>query len=400
MSLTYATPAPPVAGPAADRLPWRALSVLALLGFLLISTETMPAGLLPQISAGMGTSEGIAGQYVSAYALGTILVTVPAIALTRGFRRKPLLLLGIVGFVLANALTAVAPDVVLALAARFVAGGFSGMLWGLLAGYAVRITPPALTGRALSLVVAGAPVGIAFGTPLGTWLGTTFDWRWSFGGLAVLTVVVLVLAALLVPDAAGQRAATGLPLARVVRIPGVAAVLAVIFAWMLGNSTTYTYVAPYLRDAGSGVSVELLLLVFGVASIGGLALTAALVDRHPQALVLACTAVFAAAGVVLAVGHRSPVAVYAAVVLWGVTFGGASPQLQRPLSAVSGDDADVANAFLPVAFNLAIFAAGVLGAVLLGAAGGLVVPLAMTVFGVLALLVVVASRRSVYPGAR
>ncbi len=328
------------------------------------------------------------------------MVTVPAIALTRGFRRKPLLLLGVVGFVLANVLTAVAPDVVLALVARFVAGGFSGMLWGLLAGYAVRITPPALTGRALSLVAAGAPVGIAFGTPLGTWLGTTFDWRWSFGGLAVLTVVVLALAAILVPDAAGQPAATGLPLARVVRIPGVAAVLAVIFAWMLGNSTAYTYVAPYLRDAGSGVSVELLLLVFGIASIGGLALTAALVDRHPQALVLACTAVFAAAGVVLALGHRSPVAVYVAVVLWGVTFGGASPQLQRPLSAVSGDDADVANAFLPVAFNLAIFAAGVLGAVLLGAAGGLVLPLAMTVFGVVALLVVVASRRSVYPGAR
>ncbi|WP_258725060.1 hypothetical protein [Cellulomonas sp. NS3] len=62
MSLTYAAPAPPVARPPADRLPWRALSVLALLGFLLVSTETMPAGLLPLISAGMGTSEGIAGQ--------------------------------------------------------------------------------------------------------------------------------------------------------------------------------------------------------------------------------------------------------------------------------------------------------------------------------------------------
>lgn len=399
MSLSYAAPAAPVETPP-DRLPWRALSVFALLGFLLISTETMPAGLLPQIADGMGTSEGVVGQYVSAYALGTIVVTIPAIALTRRFRRKPLFLLGIVGFLLANLLTAIASDVPLALVARFVAGGFSGMLWGLFAGYAVRISPPALTGRALSLVAAGAPVGIAFGTPLGTWLGTTFDWRWSFGGLAVLTVVVLALTVLLVPDASGQAAANRLPLARVFRIPGVAAILAVIFTWMLGNSTAYTYIAPYLHDAGAGVSIELVLLVFGIASIGGLILTAVLVDRHPQALVIPSIAVFAVAGVILVVGHASPVAIYAAVVLWGLTFGGASPQLQRPLSAVSGHNADVANSFLPVAFNLAIFAAGILGAILLGTAGGVAVPLTMTVFGLVALLVIVTYRRSVYPGGR
>lgn len=400
MSVTYAAPAPTVRTPP-EQLPWRALSVFALLGFLLISTETMPAGILPQIAAGMGTSEGVVGQYVSAYALGTILVTIPAIALTRGLRRKPLYLAGIVGFLLANTVTALSSDIALSLVARFVAGGFSGMLWGLFAGYAVRISPPALAGRALSLVAAGAPVGIAFGTPLGTWLGTTFDWRWSFGGLAVLAVVVLVLTAIVVPDASGQPATDRLPLARVFRIPGVAAVLAVIFAWMLGNSTTYTYIAPYLRAAVSGVSIELLLVVFGVASIAGLVVTAAFVDRYPRGLVTSSIAGFAVAGVILVVGHRSPVAIYVAAVLWGLTFGGASPQLQRPLSAVSGDNADVANSFLPVAFNLAIFAAGVLGAVLIATAGGLVVPLTMTAFGAVALVVIVMSRRSVYaPGRR
>lgn len=40
-------------------------------GFLLIATETMPAGLLPQIVAGLAITEGTAGQFVSAYALGT-----------------------------------------------------------------------------------------------------------------------------------------------------------------------------------------------------------------------------------------------------------------------------------------------------------------------------------------
>lgn len=54
-----------------DRLPWASLLVMALMGFLLIATETMPAGLLPQIVAGLAITEGTAGQFVSAYALGT-----------------------------------------------------------------------------------------------------------------------------------------------------------------------------------------------------------------------------------------------------------------------------------------------------------------------------------------
>lgn len=144
---------------------------------------------------------------------------------------------------------------------------------------------------------------------------------------------------------------------------------------MLGNSTTYTYIAPFLNAAGSAVSIEILLVVFGIASIGGIALTAALVDRRPRTPVVGCLAGFTISGLVLFVGHESPVTVYAAIALWGLTFGGASPQLQRPLSAVSGNDADVANSFLPVAFNLAIFAAGILGAAVLNTAGALALPL-------------------------
>ena len=187
-----------------------------------------------------------------------------------------------------------------------------------------------------------------------------------------------------------------MPLGRVIRIPGVAPILFVIFAWMVGNTTTYTYIAPFLNAAGSGVAIEILLVVFGIASIAGIALTAALVDRHPRALLVSCLTVFTVAGVILIIGHQSPVAIYTAIALWGLTFGGASPQLQRPLSAVSGGDADVANSFLPVAFNLAIFAAGILGAVVLTTVGGLFLPVTISFFGVIGLLTVLRYRTSIY----
>ena len=129
-------------------------------------------------------------------------------------------------------------------------------------------------------------------------------------------------------------------------------------------------------------------------------LTAALVDRHPRALLVSCLAGFTLAGVILVLGHQSPAAIYGAIILWGLTFGGASPQLQRPLSAVSGDDADVANSFLPVAFNLAIFAAGILGAFVLTSMGALLLPVTISVFGVVGLLVVLHFRDTIYPKNR
>lgn len=378
------------------RLPLAALLVLAATGFVLIGAETMPAGLLPQIAAGLSTSEGTVGLLVSAYALGTVVVTIPAITLTRGFDRKPLLLIGIAGLLFANTVTAFSDSVPLSLATRFLAGAFSGVLWGMLATYGRRISPPASAGRSLAIVSTGAPVGIAFGTPLGSWLGTTFDWRWSFGGLSIITAVVFVLVVLLVPNIAGQAAEHRKPLRAVIRIPGVGVVLAVIAVWMLGHSTAYTYIAPFLRSAGSDAGVDIVLVVFGLASIAGIAVTGALLDRFPQLLLHGTVIVFTGAGVLLLIGNGSALLVFVAVALWGVAFGGAPAQLQSALTISGGPDADVANSFLPVAFNIAIFAAGILGAGVLAAGGGFAPMLVMVVLGVVALALTVIGRRTAF----
>ena len=58
---------------APDRLPIGALLALAMTGFICIVTETLPAGLLPLISEGLAISPSMAGQMVTAYALGSVL---------------------------------------------------------------------------------------------------------------------------------------------------------------------------------------------------------------------------------------------------------------------------------------------------------------------------------------
>ncbi|WIB16954.1 MFS transporter [Curtobacterium sp. MCPF17_050] len=389
--------AAPAGTAAPERMPWLSLFLLTAMGFVLVTMETMPAGLLSAIASGLSTSESTIGLMISAYALGTIVVTVPAITLTRGFRRKPLLLTAITVLVLGNTLTALSGVVALSLASRLLAGAASGVVWGMFAAYARKISPPSRAGLSLAVVSVGAPLGFALGTPLGSALGTAFGWRWSFGGLSAIGVIVLVLIVVVVPDVEGRSAASRLPVRRVISKPGVAVVLAVIAAWMLGHNTIYTYIEPYLRVAGNGIGVDVLLLLYGIASVVGVAITGAVIDRHPRTLLHASVLVFIAAAVTLLAVHASAPAVVVAAVLWGLGFGGASTQLQTALTVAGGDDADVASAFLPVAFNVAIFAAGIVGALLLTAFDGLVLPATMTVLGVVAFVLTLVGRRTAFP---
>jgi MFS family permease len=168
-------------GPASTQqsggLPVWKLLALTMAGFLAIMTETMPAGLLPQIGQGLGVSEALAGQLVTLYALGSVLAAIPVIAATRSWNRRQLFLLAIVGILVFNSITAMSSHYGLTLVARFIAGMAAGVVWGLLAGYARRLAPPHLQGRALALAGLGQPIALAIGVPLGTLLGTLFDWR-------------------------------------------------------------------------------------------------------------------------------------------------------------------------------------------------------------------------------
>ena len=383
-----------------DGLPTAALLIMALMGFVLIASETMPAGLLPQIADGLHVGEATAGQLVSAYALGTVLAAIPATAATRGLRRKPLAVGGMAGILLANVVTAVSPEIAVSLGVRLFAGACSGLLWGILAGYARRISPPDLAGRALAIASIGVPAGLAFGTPLGSWIGSTWGWRYSFATLSVLAIVTIVLTLIVVPDASGQRAASRMPVAKVFALPGVALILVVIFAWMLAHNTFYTYIASYLGFAGVGLSTQVALVTFGLAAIVGVWVTGLLIDRALRVLVLSSIAAFVAAGVVFAVAHDSPAAVIAAIVLWGAAFGGAATQLQTAMAEASGENADVANSLVGVAFNVAIFGGGVAGAVLITVDDGLGLPIVMIVLALVALCVASVARRSAFPPQR
>ncbi|QHA07247.1 MFS transporter [Streptomyces broussonetiae] len=386
---------------AEERLPvWRLLAFTTA-GFLAIMTETMPAGLLPQIGDGLNVSEALAGQLVTLYAIGSTVAAIPVIAATRSMRRRPLLLYAVGGLFVFNTVTALSDSYPLTLVARFVAGMASGVIWGLLAGYARRLVPAALQGRALAVVGVGQPIALTFGVPLGTWLGSLFDWRGVFWIMSAVALALMVWVRALVPDQPGQQAEQRLPIRAIFTTPGVRPVLAVVFFWILAHNILYTYIAPFLDKAGLGGRVDLALLVFGASAIVGIWATGLLVDRRLRAVTLVSLAVFAAAALVLGIGHSSQVAVFLGIVAWGLTFGGAPTLLQTAIADAAGEGADVAQSMLVTIFNLAVAGGGLVGGVLLGAAGATSFPWVLLALALIALVVVQTARRHGFtPGGR
>ncbi len=348
------------------QLPLGALLALAMTGFICIVTETLPAGLLPEIGSGLGVSASLAGQMVTVYALGSLLAAIPLTIATQSWRRRTVLLVTVVGFLVFNSLTALSSDYWLTLIARFFAGVSAGLAWSLIAGYARRMVAPHLQGRALAVAMVGTPIALSLGVPMGTWLGGFMGWRMAFGLMSGMTLVLIVWVLIKVPDYPGQSSSQRLPLRQVFLTPGVRSVLAVVFTWMLAHNILYTYVAPFVSRAGLDRDVDLVLLTFGVAALASIWLTGRLVDRHLRTTVLASLALFAAVSIFLGVFSGSAVAVYVGVFIWGLTFGGAATLLQTALADAAGKGSDVALSMNVVVWNSAIAGGGLLGGVLLG----------------------------------
>ncbi|MDH0746889.1 MFS transporter [Pseudomonas sp. GD03842] len=379
------------------KLPLGALLALAMTGFICIVTETLPAGLLPEIGRGLEVSPSLAGQMVTVYALGSLLAAIPLTIATQGWRRRTVLLLTVVGFLVFNSATALSSNYWLTLIARFFAGVSAGLAWSLIAGYARRMVAPRLQGRALAVAMVGTPIALSLGVPLGTWLGGFMGWRMAFALMSGLTLVLIAWVLIKVPDYPGQSSRQRLALRQVLFTPGVRSVLAVVFTWMLAHNILYTYIAPFVAKAGLASQVDRVLLAFGVAALAGIWLTGQLVDRHLRMAVLASLATFAAVAIFMGLFSGSAAAVYTGVFLWGLSFGGAATLLQTALADAAGEGADVALSMNVVVWNSAIAGGGVLGGVLLDQWGVVAFPSVLLVLLLLSLAIAFRARVHGFP---
>ncbi|GGN04078.1 MFS transporter [Lentzea pudingi] len=345
-----------------NTLPWRALLALTLTVLLGCLTEVLPAGLLLAMSEDLRVSPSAAGQLVTVYAVTTAATAVPLTALTSRLPRKHVLVALVLGFIATNLVIALSPSYGVILCARVASGAITGVMWSLVAVYAMRIAPPRQAGRALAVAMAGTPVGFAVGVPAGTALGDLVGWRWSFAAMGLIAVPLLcwiltVLPAITTERARPTRAA----------LPMLRPVLAMVFVYALGHNMLYTYLGPTLARLAQEKLLSTALLVFGVAAVCGILAVGSTMDRNPRAVLGWCPLLTAAGIVVLAVSDDAATTLMACAV-WGLAFGGAPTAFQSVTALIAGRDADRAQSLTIAAWNGAVAGGAAVGGVVLDTA--------------------------------
>ncbi|GGS85235.1 MFS transporter [Nonomuraea spiralis] len=340
------------------RRPAVGLAVLFTVALTTITTETLPMGLLPQMSDGLGASQDRIGWLVGGYSLVIIVITMPLATMTARLDRRRLLVLIMGLFAVGNALLAIAPNYPTALLARLVTASGHGVLWSAMAGYAASLVTRDKAGRAVAVVFAGNSAALTAGVPLGTLLGQAAGWRTGFAVLSGLSALLLVAARILLPEQSASPAPSGLRGA--LRLPSVRIVTAATALVMLGQFTLHTYLVPYLGDADqSGGATTVALFVFGAAGILGVWAAGLLADRGTGRYLLVTLGLHAAAIAVLpATGGAVTVAVIA---VWGLAYAALPTLLQTFALKTAPHAVAAASTLFIIAFNLGITAGSTLG---------------------------------------
>lgn len=391
--MTLPQTAPTPALPAAP-FPYGRVLLLALGVLTTVTTEMLPAGVLPAIARDFGTPLGGAGAFLSTWAVTIGVASLPLVRLLGRLDRRTVLAGALGVMAVANAAVAVVPVFELAIAFRVVAAAAHGVFWSIVMVVAASLAPAGRMGRAVSLTTAGSTAALLLGIPLGTAVGEVAGWRAAFLGLAaVMAVVAVAVRAVLPPRPA---AAPAPPSGRAVRGGGFGRVILIAVAQLLvaaGHFTTYAYIAPLLTAAGvPSDQVSALLFAFGVGGVVGFVLATVVADRLPRAgLAVALAALAVALGLAAVATGAALVAV---LVLWGIALG-AIPALffARTLGVAPPGGRDTASALAVVSFNFGIAAGAVVGGLLVDSVGAGSTPVVAAAFAVAAFAVAVGSYR-------
>jgi DHA1 family inner membrane transport protein len=351
------------------------LFALAIGGFAIGTTEFATMSLLPMFAKGLGIDAPTAGHVISAYALG-VVVGAPVIAVLGARLARRTLLTVLMGmFALANGMSALAPNYHWMLFFRFLSGLPHGAYFGGAALVATSLVPENRRTVAVGRVFLGLTFATIIGVPVADWLGQAIGWRWSFGLVALLGVLTMILVWLLAPAEPADPESSPMRELGALRRPQMWLTLGIGAIGFGGMFAVYTYLADILGVV-TGVSVQsvpVVLSVFGVGLTIGNILVPIFADR---ALMRTTGMLLASSVVSLAIFPLMAANVWTITVdVFLIGVGGAlGTLLQTRLMDVAEDAQGLAAALNHSAFNTANALGPFLGGLAISAGYGWTAP--------------------------
>lgn len=304
----------------------RAIYVLSLGVFTMVTSEFVVAGLMPQLAYGLGVTVPEIGYLITAFAVamaaGGPFLTVALLRLTPKTGLMTLFAIFFAGNVLAATATGYGTMV----AARVITGVAAQAFFGIAISLTARLTREQVRGRAVAAVMNGLMLGTLLGLPLATVVGGHFGWRAAFWAIGALTVLAAAATLAGVP-ALTRQAEGGSFRAELGVFRNRRLWLALSTSTLVIGATfsAFSYFTPILTEVTGFAdgTVPVLLIAYGAATVVGNLVVGRLADRHAVPVLaagLALNLVFLGAFALLADLPVPAVAAMLGIGLTGVTM--------------------------------------------------------------------------------
>lgn len=173
--------------------------IMTATAFILGFSEFNIIGVLNDIARQFSVSVATVGYLVTIFAL-VYAISTPIFTSLVGQRKLLKVLIGLMSiFTIGNLITVMASSYLLLVVSRIMIALVSGVSISLIMTFAIKLAPKEKKAWLIAWVYSGFSIAAVLGMPIGTWVSENFGWRTSFLVITVLSVVITVLLAVLLP---------------------------------------------------------------------------------------------------------------------------------------------------------------------------------------------------------
>lgn len=318
--------------------------VLALVSFLVGTSNYIISGILDRIAETMGTSVAAAGQLITVYSLAYAVGTPIFMALTAKMDRRKLLLYSLGLFIASNLLTFILSGFGLFIAARIITALGAGVVTVNALSIASKIASPGKQASAIANVTMGITASLIIGVPLGRMVASAFGWKAVFLAIAIVGVIAMLVIAAVFPRIQGDKPVPLIKQFALLKKPQVLVALAITFFWLGGYSLAYTYISPFLLEVThlNDSLISAALFVFGIASLIGSKVGGYSADKRGIKYTLISGMVLHVISLILlSLVGQSVIAVFAILILWSFAAWSSAPAQQFNLVSLVPESSGV-----------------------------------------------------------
>jgi DHA1 family inner membrane transport protein len=373
-----------------SRLLWLALGAFAG------SVESaLVVAVMPAVAAETRVSISEAGLVVFVYSIAYGFGTPLLATLFGGVDRRRIVAGAELAFGLGAILFGLLPGFLLILMARTGLAFGAGLFTSTAQSTAVALAAPGQRGRAVSTVVLGGSLAVAFGAPLAALLAQNFGWRPVYVGVGLLAVIASATMWWRLPrDLHGDKRTLRERLS-VVRVKGVPMVLLSSGLVVLSIFMLMTYLAPVttIGIGLAGTAMPAVLFAYGLGALAGNYTAGWMADRFGarrtiSTFLVALVLLLASLPLVpmVPIELRQPVFLGFAAIFGGLSWGSFPAQLLR-LAALAPTSVPLAASLNLTAINIGGAIAALVGGVAFETAGLIGIGWGGAIVAVLALVV-------------